>query len=684
MSPDRPFLRRFEDLKRYITWTREDDECSDELLRRLAPGFPAILDDFYEEILRHPAAARVITGGERQIERLKESLNLWLREAMQAKYDGEFVEKRRQIGRKHVEIGLDQIYVNAAFARIRGGLQAILAQQEDITPSRRRVLQQSLDKRLDLDLAILSDAYHLEYQLRQAPVDHARLKQQKRLALLSRDALAGAALETLYDQSVAYLMETFEGDFAEYLEYRWADETFCLRSASGWAVPADDRPDDRYSQNAYYQWIISTKECVGIEDHDLYTDLDSPARYREHRIVSSLQVAVRSDEEVYGILAVHFRQRRQFQASDYDFLVSMANLIANAVHRKAVEGQRLQSEHQLRRLIERLPAGAVYVTGGHLQVNQAVEDMTGRSRAELATVADWEKLLVTEDEEDSPQTDVSPPEGTIQQSEFRIERPDGEQRLVAQLKFTSAVDEIWLLHDITDREEQRRQQLQAERLAAIGQMITGLAHESRNALQRIQACTEMLELEFEPETEETKLIGRLQQAQDDLQLLFDEVRNYAAPIVLEKRPTDLATICRQAWEQTAPLRRGRETNLDLQGLADAEILADQFRLVQVFRNLFENSLAACTDPVEVNAEIALSEDGHLRVTVSDNGPGFDEGVAKRMLDPFFTTKTKGSGLGMAIASRIVQSHGGQIVPISQPGNGGKFSLSFPREASDFR
>lgn len=683
MSPDRPFLRRFEDLKRYIAWTSEDDECSDELLRRLAPGFPAILDDFYAEIRRHPAAARVITGGERQIDRLKASLELWLSDALEAKYDAAFVEKRRQIGRKHVEIGLDQIYVNAAFARIRGQLQRILTQHEDISPFRRRILQQSLDKRLDLDLAIMSDAYHLEYQLRQAPVDHARLKQQKRLALLSRDALAGAALDTLYDQSVAYLMETFEGDFAEYLEYRPADVTFCLRSAAGWTLSPGDQPIDQSSQNSYYQWIISTRECVGIEDHDLYADLDSPDRYRQQRIVSSLQVAVRSDEEVYGILAVHFRQRRQFQASDYDFLVSMANLIANAVHRKAVEGQRLQSEQQLRRLIERLPAGAVYVTGGQLQVNQAVEDMTGRSRAELATVAEWEKLLVEEDEEERPPAEVSPPEGTIQQSEFRIERPDGEQRLVSQLKFTSAVDEIWLLHDITDLEEQRRQQLQAERLAAIGQMITGLAHESRNALQRIQACTEMLELEFEPDSEETKLIGRLQQAQDDLQLLFDEVRNYAAPIILEKRPTDLATVCRHAWEQTAPLRRGRQANLNLQGSTDTKIQADEFRLVQVFRNLFENSLAASADLMNVEVEISLTEDGHLRVTVSDNGPGFDEGIAKRMLDPFFTTKTKGSGLGMAIASRIVQSHGGQILPISQPGQGAKFSLLFPQaEASD--
>ncbi|RCS48262.1 GAF domain-containing protein [Bremerella cremea] len=676
MTSDRPFLRRFEDLKRYIDWHSEDDQCSAELVARLTPHFEAIVTDFYDEIRRHATAFRVITGGQRQIARLKNSLTVWLHDALEAQYDADFLEKRRRIGRRHVEIGLDQIYVNAAFARIRGRLHEILTAQEDLSEDRRNVLKQSLDKRLDLDLAIMADAYHIEYQVRQVPVDHARLKQQKLLAVLSGDALAGAALETLYDQAVAYLMETFAGDFAEYLEYRPADQTFCLRSAAGWPLPEEDEPVDRCSQDAYFRFITSMRDCVGIEDHDLNTELSPPIRYREHRIVSSLQVAVRSEDDVYGILAVHFQKRRQFRASDYDFMVSMANLIANAVHRKGIESQRQQSEHQVRRLIDRLPAGAVYVAGHHLQVNQAVEVMTGHDREQLATIDDWNRLLVESSDYSSAQPDASA-EGTIHQSEVRIVRPDGEQRIIAQLKFKSAVDEIWLLYDITEQEEQRRKQLQAERLAAIGQMITGLAHESRNALQRIQACTEMLELEFQPESAEMKLIGRLQQAQDDLQQLFDEVRNYAAPIILETRPTDLVQVCRQAWEQTMPLRRGRDTDLQLQWEQEVLIQADQFRLVQVFRNLFENALAACADPAIIRAEVSLADESLVRITVSDNGPGFDETIAKRMLEPFFTTKTKGSGLGMAIASRIVESHGGQIVPISQPGRGGKFLLSFP-------
>ncbi len=667
--------RRFEEFKRYIDWTAEDDACSKRLLALLQPHFEPMVDDFYQEILNHPAALRVITGGQQQIERLKVSLRHWLAEALLAQHDDSYLEKRWRIGRKHVDIGLDQVYVNAAFARIRGQLGSVLEKLEQLSASEREQLQRSLNKRLDLELALMSDSYYKEFQSRQIPVNHARLGQQNRLALLSRDALAGAQLEVLYDQAIAYLTESLQADYCELLKFVPEKSTFVFCSASGWPNEILGKSLRELEVGTYFDVILSTKDSVEVDDHDLRTDLEYPALLQNERIVSSIQVAIRNENEIYGILAVHFRQHRQFQASDHDFLVSLANILANAIHRKGIENQQRQSEHQLRRLIDRLPAGAVYVVNNRLQVNQAVETMTGYTREQLDSLDAWKQLLVEPEATEPVPPAAEPAAGKIQQSEVHIQRADREIRTIAKLKFESAIDEIWLLHDITDSEDQRRQQLQAERLAAIGQMITGIAHESRNALQRIQACTEMLELEFQPDTEEMKLIGRLQQAQDDLQWLFDEVRNYAAPIVLETQPIDLQDICQKAWSQTEPLRRDRDATFEIVGQQALAVQGDAFRLIQVFRNLLDNSLAAATDPVRIRAEITSGDSSHMVVTLSDNGPGFDESVARRMLDPFFTTKTKGSGLGMAIASRIVEAHGGTIQPVSQVGSGAKFIVS---------
>jgi len=87
----------------------------------------------------------------------------------------------------------------------------------------------------------------------------------------------------------------------------------------------------------------------------------------------------------------------------------------------------------------------------------------------------------------------------------------------------------WLLHDVAALHEARRRLVQAERLAAIGQMVAGLAHESRNALQRSQACLEMLALQLDNQPRALNLVGRIQKANDDLHRLYEEVRGYSAP-----------------------------------------------------------------------------------------------------------------------------------------------------------
>ena len=115
--------------------------------------------------------------------------------------------------------------------------------------------------------------------------------------------------------------------------------------------------------------------------------------------------------------------------------------------------------------------------------------------------------------------------------------------------------------DITYLKQAQERAMQAERLAAIGQMVAGLAHESRNALQRSQACLEMLALAVRDRPDALALIDRLQKAQDHLHLLYEDVRGYAAPIVLDRRPCDLGVVWREAWAHLAPARKAKDATL---------------------------------------------------------------------------------------------------------------------------
>src|SRR6185437_3573095 len=145
-----------------------------------SPHLTARIDDFYDEIGRHPNALKVITGGQAQINRLKGTLIQWLRELLAGCYDQKYVARRWLVGWRHVEIGLEQVYTNVALSRLRLGLMRAL---HDNWRGDLQALQdtvRSLNKLLDLDLAIIEDAYQAEYA--------ARLQRSERLAAIGQVA----------------------------------------------------------------------------------------------------------------------------------------------------------------------------------------------------------------------------------------------------------------------------------------------------------------------------------------------------------------------------------------------------------------------------------------------------------------------------------------------------------------
>lgn len=241
----------------------------------------------------------------------------------------------------------------------------------------------------------------------------------------------------------------------------------------------------------------------------------------------------------------------------------------------------------------------------------------------------------------------------------------------------------WLLRDEDGpRRAAETRMLEVERLAAIGQMVTGLAHEGRNALQRSQACMEMLRLILREQPKALDLLARIQRAQDDLQRLYEEVRGYSAPIVLRRQPSSVRDIADDAWANVADERRGRDARFHNHCPASAaQCNVDSFYLMRVFENIFENALAACSDPVEVDVRCEDSEVHHraaLRVTIRDNGPGLTQEQQQKIFEPFYTTKTRGTGLGMAIARRIIEAHDGRIDAADGPARGASIIITLPR------
>ncbi|MCI0333472.1 MAG: protoglobin domain-containing protein [Planctomycetes bacterium] len=159
--------RRYQELQQYVGWTEEDAVRVQSVAALLEPRLGPLIDDFYAEIERHPDARKVITGGSAQVDRLKGTLRAWLRELLLGPYGRDYVARRWRVGWRHVEIGLDQVYTNMALSRLRRGLLRALEETwlGDLRPQ--LSIRQSLNTLLDLDLAIIEDAYQAEHIARQ-------------------------------------------------------------------------------------------------------------------------------------------------------------------------------------------------------------------------------------------------------------------------------------------------------------------------------------------------------------------------------------------------------------------------------------------------------------------------------------------------------------------------------------
>jgi PAS domain S-box-containing protein len=237
-------------------------------------------------------------------------------------------------------------------------------------------------------------------------------------------------------------------------------------------------------------------------------------------------------------------------------------------------------------------------------------------------------------------------------------------------------------HDITDLREAEKRAMEAQRLAAIGQMISGLSHEGRNCLQRSQACLEMLNLELRDRPSALDLIQRVQNAQNDLHRLYEEVQSYAAPLRPKPEPRSLRDILKDAWSKLQGVRAGRQATLEeAPTTLDLMCDVDPLLLRRALVNLMENSLAAARDPVRIAVSWSeVEHDGRsaIQMTVRDNGPGLTPEQQERIFEPFYTTKTHGVGLGMAVAKRIVEAHGGRIAVGSSQGPGAELHIVLPR------
>lgn len=233
------------------------------------------------------------------------------------------------------------------------------------------------------------------------------------------------------------------------------------------------------------------------------------------------------------------------------------------------------------------------------------------------------------------------------------------------------------------QEEARR----SERLAALGQMSAGLAHEIRNPLGVIKGSAEMLNQKLEQSNPlASELAGYILGEVNRLSALVMRFLDFARPLALERTPADIREVVDRALAAvTAQCSQATVTIERAYAAALPQVPMDESLCEQVFQNLALNAYEAMEpDGGTLRVEIAPArrEVGRgVEVTFRDTGPGIPPDLRQQIFNPFFTTKKNGVGLGLSVVSKIVDEHRGSLRVESQPGQGACFHVFLPIEAA---
>jgi len=240
------------------------------------------------------------------------------------------------------------------------------------------------------------------------------------------------------------------------------------------------------------------------------------------------------------------------------------------------------------------------------------------------------------------------------------------------------VGEVMILRDLGEvrrlQEEVRRQ----EKLAALGGLAAGVAHEIRNPLSAIKGLATFFAGQFQDGSEAQEAAGIMIQEVDRLNRVITELLEFARPTDLQLRSTDLRPLISRSLkliQQDAATKNIRiELNV-MDGVCGASI--DPDRLAQCLLNLYLNAIEAMDGGGVLAVHCAPDGSKDFRITVSDTGRGIAPESLGKIFDPYFTTKQNGTGLGLAIVHKIIEAHEGHIKVESVLGRGSTFAIRLP-------
>jgi len=235
-----------------------------------------------------------------------------------------------------------------------------------------------------------------------------------------------------------------------------------------------------------------------------------------------------------------------------------------------------------------------------------------------------------------------------------------------------------LFRDLTEVQRLKREVERSRRLAAIGSLAAGVAHEIRNPLSSIKGFATYLRERYRDNPEDRRVADIMIQEVERLNRVIGQLLEFSRPLVMNRQETAVEPILRHTLKMIEGQAREKGVTFRTEFPTGTPVVSlDSDKMIQVFLNLTLNALNAMEMGGILSVTLLRPDPRTIRVDVADTGTGIAKEQLTRIFDPYFTTKPSGTGLGLAIAQRIVEAHGGTINVVSELGKGTVFSVLLP-------
>jgi signal transduction histidine kinase/CheY-like chemotaxis protein len=523
-----------------------------------------------------------------------------------------------------------------------------------------------------------------------------RARRQAAVARLGRAAVASAAAQPLLDAAAAIVGETLRLEPVAILELTPAGDGLVVRAGVGLSAASPGARIEGGPETRSALSLLSSGPVVAL---DLAADLGVEAGlFHLERIACGAAVLVGGGERAYGVLVACAREARAFESEELGFLETAASLLGSALARQQSETATAERERLFRAVFARAHDAITIsdLAGEILDVNPAAEELFEVPRASL--VGGTLPILLGDGREGGARWEEILSAGR-QEGELELHLPG---RLPKQVEYAAVAEilpgrHVTVMRDVTDKRHLASRLALADKMATVGRMAAGLAHELNNPLSYVSANLSYVEkglraiLAAAPAAASVR-DGSGEPIASDLARALSEARDGADRMRVVIR--DLLFFARSGEDFQGPVevvpilescidaawnRIRHRARLEKAFAPVPPAAGNASMLAQVFLNLIVNAAQALGEGAPSNCirvATSIARDGRIAVEVTDSGAGIPALDLPRIFDPFFTTKPAGlgTGLGLSICHNIVTSCGGDIEVESEPGRGSTFRV----------